>query len=172
MTETFLPVAAKPGKHSRKKFRHEVRLSHLPEKHVKDLPTGEFMCELEFHFYQYTTGDIDNLIKPTLDVIKGSLLRDDRQIRAITAKLVEHSNKNGIQIKLTPIIAGEKRADGKLAVGTQSYVQEAVIDPVEELPDIVPTKRRKKRNNGIPSEITYTIVYGLFVQSEYATPIS
>jgi len=103
MNDTFIPVVAKSGKHLRKGFHHEVKLNYLPEKPMQELPGGEFHLEVEFHFLNQTTGDIDNLLKPTLDVLKGSLIRDDRQIKSIQAVLKEYSNKQGVQIRLTPL---------------------------------------------------------------------
>lgn len=106
MSETFIPIPAKSGKFLRRRFHQEVRLNHLPEKPLQELPGGDFREEIEFHFIHTTSGDIDNLLKPTLDVIKGSMLRDDRQIKIVHAKLCEYSAKSGVLIKLTPLHAG------------------------------------------------------------------
>lgn len=103
MSDIFIPVVAKSGKHLRKGFHHEVKLNYLPDKPMSELPVGEFYLEVEFHFLNQTTGDIDNLLKPTLDVLKGTLIRDDRQIKSIKAELKEYSSKQGVHIRLFPL---------------------------------------------------------------------
>jgi len=132
MNDTFIPVVAKSGKHLRRVFHHEVKLNYLPDKPMQELPGGEFHLEVEFHFLNQTTGDIDNLLKPTLDVLKGSLIRDDRQIKSIQAVLKEYSNKQGVQIRLTPL-------------NLKDAVHFDTIEATAEVKVKVPRKRRKKR---------------------------
>lgn len=103
MIETFVPVVARTGRVQGRVYRAAVRLNYLPERLLSELPGEDFHLDVEFHFKRGATGDIDNLLKPTLDLIKGSLIRDDRQIKTLSASLQEYSTKEGVFIKLSPL---------------------------------------------------------------------
>lgn len=98
--EKFIPVLARSRNgFLHKKFRTEAAL-HLPPKPLVELPGGDLEIEVEFHFLMGASGDIDNLLKPTIDALKGTMLRDDRQIKRLHAQIIETSDKQGIVVKL------------------------------------------------------------------------
>lgn len=113
------------------RFKHEVKLNYLPEKSFKELLHGDVHADVEFHFINYSTGDIDNLLKSTFDVLKGSVIHDDNQIKSVQATVKEKSSRQGIKIRLTPL---------SLAEATKVDTVEATATLVTKKP-----KRRKKR---------------------------
>ncbi len=101
--ELFVPVKALPYNASKvNQFRSEVRLNYLPLKPYASLITDSVKAEVEFHFVANTVGDIDNLLKPTLDLLKGSVLYDDNQIKELgRVHFVCPSPRAGFRIRLT-----------------------------------------------------------------------
>ena len=101
----FIPITAKS--HSsigvRNRFAQKVRSEYLPRRPLLALPAIPYVAILEYHFKHDAVGDIDNLTKTVLDVIKGSLIRDDRQIKELHAYIVEDSSTPGFDIKLYPL---------------------------------------------------------------------
>lgn len=100
----FVPILARPKAAAlRQGFREEVRRRYLPARAWEDLPTGNCRATVTFYFRGTNMGDIDNLCKPVLDVIKGSLIRDDSQIKELHAYAKENSPYTGFEITLEPI---------------------------------------------------------------------
>lgn len=100
----FVPVKAQPknGNGGSKHFSNEVRLNYLPLKPLQSLITESVRAEIEFHFTGVSIGDIDNLLKPTLDLLKGSVIYDDSQVKDLSARFVPNSTRTGFKVKLTP----------------------------------------------------------------------
>lgn len=105
----FVPFVPKTRvKKAKRKFKVACRTGPLP---VRDnLPTGNMVAVLSFHLPPRIQGeafmqsaDIDNLLKQSLDVVKGSLIRDDVQIKELHARIVESSDKVGFYVTLQPI---------------------------------------------------------------------
>lgn len=94
----WVPIKARPGKRSG--FRSEVRLYYLTAKPYSSLITCDLTAEVEFHFHSESSGDLDNLLKPTLDLLKGSVIYDDQQIKQIVAKVVPRSSREGFLVTL------------------------------------------------------------------------
>lgn len=130
--ETFIPVKAVSGAGSMSaRFKHEVKLNYLPERDANTLLHGDVHAEVEFHFLNKATGDVDNLLKSTFDVLKGSLIHDDRQIKSVMATIKEKSQRQGIKIRLSPLTLSE---------ATKVDVVEATATLVTKKP-----RRKKKR---------------------------
>lgn len=63
-------------------------LKYLPQKPKWSLYSGDVSVRVDFGFKDMHAGnvpDIDNLLKPLFDFVKGSLFRDDRQVKAVRA---------------------------------------------------------------------------------------
>lgn len=101
--EVFVPLKAIPAAgSSRKMVAEKIRTLHLQQRPRDILVTERVKAEVEFHFAGLRSGDIDNLLKPTLDLLKGSLIRDDGQVMQIASRIIEHSPRgDGININLT-----------------------------------------------------------------------
>lgn len=101
--EKWIPVRAWPaGSQTRALLAQRVRNEHLPLKTSRDeLVTDDLIAEVEFHFLNVRSGDLDNLLKPFLDLLKGSVIQDDRQITSIHARILEKMQEEGINIRLT-----------------------------------------------------------------------
>lgn len=98
----FVPVKPLPHQAAKaQRFKTEVRQNYLLPKPFVSLITGSVKAELEFHFEGECTGDLDNLVKPVLDLLKGSVIYDDKQVKEISAKFVCPSSKTGFGIRLT-----------------------------------------------------------------------
>lgn len=85
-------------------FKAEVRLNYLPTRPVTYLITDNIKVDMEFHFNGLAIGDLDNLVKPTIDLLKGAVIYDDAQVKELTARLVPHSPKLGFQVVLTKYV--------------------------------------------------------------------
>lgn len=83
-------------------FKSEVRLNYLPTRNTSQLITENIKVDMEFHFNGLAIGDLDNLVKPTIDLLKGAVIYDDAQVKELTARLVPHIPKLGFQVVLTP----------------------------------------------------------------------
>lgn len=149
--EVFVPVVARSrqGKGTKKRFHDEVRLNHLPEKKWNELPTDDFSCVIEFHFTHRATGDIDNLLKPTLDVVKMSLIQDDCQIKEIHAYIKEYSSRAGFKVILTPlkkveVLSIERPAWGE--VPKEGWTNPSRMEVKRKLKGIKLEKTKKPKN--------------------------
>lgn len=98
--EFFIPLTAakakplKPGS-----FFHEARLRYLPERPQQSWIVDPVNVEVEFH--GSTHGDIDNLCKPVLDLLKRSVIRDDVQVKKLGAEFLRNSPKQGFRVRIT-----------------------------------------------------------------------
>ncbi len=98
----FIPLKALPANASKvNQFKSQVRLNFLPYKPHQSLITESVTAEVEFHFTGTPVGDLDNLLKPVLDLLKGSVLWDDAQIKGLSAKFVTPSEQMGFRVRLT-----------------------------------------------------------------------
>lgn len=105
--EVFVPVRAVPAAGMNKsKFVEVVRVSHLKATLRECLITEKINAAIEFHFKGLHVGDLDNLLKPTIDLLKGSVIRDDSQVMSFDGtRIKENMPSDGINIKLTPYVA-------------------------------------------------------------------
>ena len=100
--EIYIPVKAIPADgFKRRATQMKVEAEYLQKKPFELLVREKVHAEVEFHFSGTRAGDLDNLLKPTLDMLKGSVLVDDGQIVSMSSKIVEHSEKEGFSIRLT-----------------------------------------------------------------------
>lgn len=106
MIKRFVPLM--PFTHSKtaiRAFKKEVQ-EHLPKKTISRLSTKDYIAVVDYHMRhdsRKNLPDLDNLLKQTLDVVKGSLIADDRQVKEIHAKLTHDTQKHGFYITLHPI---------------------------------------------------------------------
>lgn len=106
MIKRFVPLV--PFTHSKtakKGFRKEA-LQYLPKQSPSKLSERDYVCVVDYHMRhdsRKNLPDLDNLLKQTLDVVKGSLIKDDRQVKEIHAKLTHDTQKHGFYITLHPI---------------------------------------------------------------------
>lgn len=97
----FVPVKPLPAQAQKVTlFKNEVKLNYLTKKPFQSLLTEALQAELEFHFFKETSGDLDNLVKPVLDLLKGSIIYDDKQIKELSARFVCPSPREGFSITL------------------------------------------------------------------------
>lgn len=99
---TFVPIRAVPHQGAnRAKFMDTVRTTHLKRSLWETLVTDRIRAEITFHFKGLHSGDLDNLLKPTIDLLKHSVIRDDNQIVELAASFRENMPQDGIDIKLS-----------------------------------------------------------------------
>lgn len=60
-------------------------------------------AEVEYHFLMNQAADVDNMLKRTFDLLNGSVIVDDRQVKEVWSKVFENSTEAGIRIRLYPL---------------------------------------------------------------------
>lgn len=99
----FVPIQPVSGSgNMASAFKTRVKQYYLTPKPHASLIIENVAVEFEFHFKGNEVGDVDNLIKPSLDALKGSVLYDDKQVKRVTAEYFPNSDKDGFRVKITP----------------------------------------------------------------------
>ena len=100
--DIFIPVTPVPRQAARYAgFKGNVRMNYLPAKPPQSLITEKVKAEIEFHFSATPIGDLDNLTKPVLDLLCGSIIHDDNQVMELAVKYMPHSKQSGFRVRLT-----------------------------------------------------------------------
>ena len=103
MIEFFVPITART-----KNVIGKVGFVENLPKNLK--MEGKLKATITCYFSGQATGDIDNLQKPILDLMKGVLYDDDSQIKEVHMQLEEFSaHRTGIEIKLERRISNGPR---------------------------------------------------------------
>lgn len=92
-------------KSAKRKFKRDAQL-HLPQHFPESLPGGNFAIVIDFRLPEgdpRIAPDVDNLLKGAFDVIKGSLIRDDRQIKEVHARVIDNAINPGFYVTLHPL---------------------------------------------------------------------
>lgn len=66
---------------------------------TKEIVKSNEWVALTLRFYPKGEGDIDNLVKPMLDALKGHAYDDDKQVVELHAYLIRESTRPRIEIK-------------------------------------------------------------------------
>ncbi len=101
----YLPFIPSGGSkpQNRQKFIKEVQAfiveNELDKMHYQR--GNKLKMMVYFHYKNGAkTKDIDNSLKGLLDALKGYLFFDDQQIKDIHARIIEDSNKSGIEVRI------------------------------------------------------------------------
>jgi crossover junction endodeoxyribonuclease RusA len=81
--------ASKKSRQSRQHYQKWVRfVREAAEKewHTNDKPTGSDVEVTLSNYYTEAPPDVDNIIKPILDALKGLVYRDDVQVHKVTSQ--------------------------------------------------------------------------------------
>lgn len=85
------------AQHARIRDEYLVQMPRLA------LVTENLRADVEYHFTSKQVADVDNMLKKTIDLLKGAVILDDRQIKEVWSKVYENSNESGIKIRLYPL---------------------------------------------------------------------
>lgn len=82
-------------------LRSRTKLNILPARPREALRSEFVKVQIDFAFTGTVVGDIDNLTKPILDLLKGSVIVDDGQVRELSCRVMPNQPVSSIKITLT-----------------------------------------------------------------------
>src|SRR5689334_18672520 len=92
ITDIFIPATPKTGADSRKRKLVKALYQAVSPRNLRQLRRlhrKSVAVTVVFHFTSECSADLDNLLKGLLDALQGHILENDRQVKAINARIIE-----------------------------------------------------------------------------------
>ena len=89
-----------------RRYKQAVFLDACQQGAARQMLTGDVWVTL--HFYRpRKAGDLDNLLKATLDALTGICWKDDKQIVGIEARRLEDKERPRVDVRVMPVLLWE-----------------------------------------------------------------